>query len=226
MKKSEELLNNLERKYFEEIYQCLNDYPQWEMKNVFNEGTTEYNECRVFPLKFYARDKPTRLSVAAHEAGHAVVMEAINCPVGEVVIDIKDDPGGRVGWVMPQVYEGSKDYWSIKKDGMPSKQVIQIDTLIESGGFVGESLIGKRTGGNHEKFMVYCRCRFLDDRDEVEPLTNWNQYINWTKKIILNNEKLFWRIIDDLLAHSNMTDPIKNLLRRRVKKESPNLFFN
>lgn len=226
MKKTVMLLNNLERKYFEEIYQCLNDDQQWKMKNVFNQGTAEYNECRVFPLKFYTRDKPTRLSVAAHEAGHALVLTATHGHIGRAIIDVKDHPKGWIGWVDHQVSKGNKDYWSIKQEGMPIMPLIRIDTLIESGGFVGESFIGKMTGGNHEKFMVYCRCRFLDDRDGVEPLTNWNYYINWCRKIILNNENLFWRIIDDLLENSELTESVKILLHNGIKKEAPNLFFN
>ena len=227
MKKTVTLLNNLELKYFEEIYQCLRNFPEWEMENVFIEKTREHNECRVFPLKFYVRDKNTRLSVAAHEAGHAIAMIATHGSVDTAVIDVKNHPEGWLGFVAPaNGRKDTSDHQPIRQDGMPCKPLVIIDILIESGGFVGESFVGKRAGSNHEKFMIYCRCRYLDERDEAEPLTNWTHYVDWCRKIILNNENLFWRIIDDLLANSEMTDPVKILLHDRVKKEPTELFFN
>lgn len=224
MKKKSLLLNNLERKYFEEIYQSLNNYPEWEMKNVFNEKTLEYKEFRIFPLKFYVRDKTTRLTISAHEAGHAIVMAATYGAVDKAVIDLVDHPEGWLGFVAPRQKDAS-DHPPIVQEGMPCKPAMKMDILIDAAGFVGESLVGKMTGNYHEKFLVYCRCRYLDDQEGAAPLTNWVQYVEWCKRIILNNENLFWRITDDLLAHSEMTESIKKLLYSGIRKEPTVLFF-
>lgn len=226
MKKTVPLLNSLERKYFEEIYQCLNNYYLWDMENIFNGNTPERDEFKTFPLRFYVRDKNTRLSIAAHEAGHAIVAAATYKLVDEVVIDAKDHPEGWLGWVHSSARGKKNDDPPINQTvGMPPKPIMIIDILIDAAGFVGESLIGKKTGANHEKFLVYCRCRHLDNLDGVEPLTNWIHYIEWCRKIILNNEKLFWKVIDDLLTNSSLTDPIKTLLNNTTEKEPIDLFF-
>ncbi len=229
MKKKVKLLNNLERKYFEEIYQCLKDYPLWDMENIFNGKTPERDEFKTFPLRFYVRDKNTRLSVAAHEAGHAIVAAATYKFIDEVVIDGKDHPEGWLGWVTSSPRNARRDNDGdspVKLNiGMPPKPIIIIDILIDAAGFVGESLIGKKTGANHEKFLIYCRCRHLDDLDGVVQLTNWTHYVEWCRKIILNNDKLFWKVIDDLLTNSSLTDTIKTLLNNTTEKEPIELFF-
>ncbi|MBA3757173.1 MAG: hypothetical protein H0X02_13570 [Nitrosomonas sp.] len=228
MKKTVKLLNNREHKDFEVIYQLLSNFPGWKMENVFTSKTFEHNECEKCSRVFYTRDKLNRLSIAAHEADHAIVMAAAYGVVGEAIIDVEGHPEGWLGWVKSAFGQkkDESDYQPIEQDvGMPCKPAVIRAILIESCGFVGESFVGKKIGSNHEKFLIYCRCRHLDERDEVEPLTNWTHYVDWCRKIILNNENLFWRIIDDLLANSEMTDPVKILLHNRVKKESPNLFF-
>jgi hypothetical protein len=228
MKKTVILLNNRERKYFEDIYQWLSNYPEWNKENVFIEKTYEHNECEKLPQVFYTKDKTTRLSVAAHEAGHSIVIAATYGFVGEAIIDVEGHHKGWLGWVTSArgLDKDANDYQPIEqKIGMPCKTLVIRDILIKSGGFVGESLVGKNTGSNHEKFLVYCRCRHLDERDEMEPLTNWIHYVDWCRRIVLHNEDLFWRITDELLANSELTDSGKALLHNSINKEPAELFF-
>ena len=196
MKKTVALLNNRERNEFEEIYQWFKNFPGWNMENVFVNKTNEHTECEKFPRISYINGKATRLSLAAHEAGHALAIVATHRLVDKAVIDVENHPEGWLGFVASCRHKDSGDSQPIKQEGMPCKPLVIINILIESAGFVGESFVGKRTGSNHEKFVIYCRCRHLDDMDEVEPLTNWVRYVEWCRKIILKNETLFWRIID------------------------------
>lgn len=222
-------LSSSERKAFEREYQWLSNFPLWKMENVFVKETFERNQCmKNLCRSFYTSGaKLNRLDVAAHEAGHAIVMAATYGRVGEAAIDIEGHPEGLVGWVSPNhKHKDASDYQPIEQEaGMPCKPEIIRDILIHSAGFVGESLVGKKTGSNHEKFLIYCMCRHLDDLNAAKPLMNWAYYINWCRKIISNNEKLFWRVVDDLLATSKLSDSAKNLLHTSITKEPTELFF-
>lgn len=225
------LLNNLECKAFEDEFQWVTAHNDWRIENIFTCGAFKMlNVMGNSRLIFTGKNKLSRLNIAAHEAGHAIVMAAAHGVVGEAVIDVKDHRGGVLGWVKrasAQEEKNESDYCLPKgqKFDMPCKPIVIMDLLILSAGFIGESFVGKKTGSNHEKFLIYCRCRHLDDLNEVEPLTNWNHYVEWCKKILLKNEALFWRVIDDLLANSEMTESVKILLHNRVKKEPTELFF-
>ncbi|MBS0300376.1 MAG: hypothetical protein JSR32_10735 [Proteobacteria bacterium] len=220
------LLNNREVKVFEREYQWLSNLPFWRMENILICGTFESKQLDKFARAVYTgRNKLNRLNIAAHETGHAIVMEAthLNC-VGDAVIDVKYHPEGRLGWVTP--YREHKEASEpIEQEGMPCKPLVIIDILMTSGGFVGQSLTGKKTGSNHEKFLIYCRCRYIDDMAGMEPITAWNHFVPWCERIILNNEDLFWRITDDLLANSELTESCKIFLRSRIRKEPLELFF-
>lgn len=231
MKNKVLLLNHLERKGFEEVYHYLVNYSNWRMENIFIANTPEWNEFRRLPVRylpqaFRQKKKLNRLSIAAHESGHAVVMAASYCFVGKAVIDIKNHPDGAMGMVYPAGYkEPNGDHPPTVQESMPCTPIIKINILIDAAGFIGESLIGKTTGAYHEKFLVYCQCRHLDDQEGAAPLTNWILFVEWCKRIILNNENLFWRLTDDLLAHSEMTESIKKLLHSGIRKEPTVLFF-
>lgn len=227
MRKKMAHLSSSERKGFEIAYQYLKSFPGWEMENIFTEETPEYRELAEISRVFYVRDKMNRLSLAAHEAGHAIVMAATYGAVGEAVIDVKEHPKGLLGWVIPVNWsdDASAGQMIDQKEIMLCKPVVTRNILIKSAGFVGERLTGKKTGNNHEKFLAYCMCRHLDDQGVTEPLMNWDYYINWCRKVISNNEKLFWRVVDDLLATSKLSDSAKNLLHTSIKKEPTKLFF-
>ncbi|MER2513775.1 MAG: hypothetical protein ABTQ25_15370 [Nitrosomonas ureae] len=224
-------MNHLERKGFEEVYHYLVNYSNWKMENIFIANTPERNEFRRLPYRylppaFRQGKKLNRLAIAAHESGHAIAMTASYYVVGKAVIDIKDDPDGVVGRVSLEGYkEPNGDHPPIVQESMPCTPIIKMDILTDAAGFIGESLVGKMTGSYHEKFLVYCRCRYLDDQEGAAPLTNWIRFIEWCKRIILNNENLFWRITDDLLTNSKLTDPCKTLLHSCIKKEKTELFF-
>lgn len=225
------LLNNREYKEFEDEFKWVTGHPNWRIENIFTYGTFETLNVMNKPgYIFTGKNKPSRRNIAAHEAGHAVVMAASHGVVGKAVIDVKDHPRGFLGFVKrasAQEENNESDYCLSEgqKFDMPCKPIIVMDLLIEAAGFVGESFTGKKVGSTHEKFLVYCKCKHLDKLNEAEPLTNWNHYIDWCRRIILNNEKLFWRITDDLLANSELTDSGKTLLHSRVKKEPTELFF-
>lgn len=229
MKKSVLLLNHLERKGFEEVYHYLVNYSNWKMENIFIANTPEWNEFRRLPYRylppaFRQGKKLNRLAIAAHESGHAIAMAATYGAVDKAVIDLVDHPEGWLGFVAPRQKDAS-DHQPIVQEGMPCKPAMKMDILIDAAGFVGQSLVGKMTGSYHEKFLVYCRCRYLDDQEGASPLTNWILFVEWCKRIILNNENLFWRFTDDILMNSEMTESIKALLYSSIKKEKTELFF-
>lgn len=229
MRKTVTHLKNQELREFELFYQMFGSLPEWNMENLFVNESFERKQCMENLCRSFSTSgvKHNRLSIAAHEAGHAITMTATYGYVAEVAIDVVGDPDGLIGWVKPaHEHKGESDYKVIKQYvSMPCKPEIIRDILIDAAGFVAETFTGKKTGSNHEKFLVYCECRYLDDLVDAEPLTNWIHYINWRIRIILNNETLFWRLADDLLEHSALTDPIKILLHNRVKKEPTELFF-
>lgn len=221
-------LNKRDSKDFENAYQWLNNFPGWKMENVFLKKTFEHNECEKYSRVFYIRGrKQNRLIVASHEAGHAIVEAATYGYVKEAVIDVEDHLDGWLGWVKSgEKHKGANDCQQAEQESkMPCKPEIIRYVLIKSAGFVGESLVGEKTGSNHERFLIYCGCRYLDDLSGAEQLNNWSYYINWCRNIILNNENLFWRTTDDLLANSKLTESLKTLLHKRIKKEPADLFF-
>lgn len=226
-RKNNHFLSKRDGKDFENAYQWLSSFPGWKMKNLFIDETFEHNQCKKYSRVFYTRDKKqNRLMVAAHEAGHAIVIEATYGSVNEAVIDVEDHPEDYLGWVKSGgKHKGAKHQPVDQESKMPSKPEAIRNILIASAGFIGESLVGKKTGSNHERFLVYCGCRYLDDLAGAELLTNWNYYVNWCRNIILNNENLFWGITDDLLANSKLTESSKTFLHNRIKKEPTDLFF-
>lgn len=229
MKNKVLLLNHLERKGFEEVYRYLVNYSNWDMKNIFIAETPEWDKFRKLPYRylppaFRQGKKLNRLAIAAHESGHTIAMTATYGVVDKAVIDVKDHPEGWLGFVAPRRQKDASDRQPIVQ-GMLCTPIIKIDILTDAAGFVGESLVGKMTGSYHEKFLVYCRCRYLDDQEGAAPLTNWVHYVEWCKRIILKNKNLFWSITDDLLAHGEMTETAKILLHRTIKKQPTELFF-
>ena len=216
------LLNKRECREFERVYQWLKIHPEWNMKNIFDSKTFERLEFEKCNRLFYTPQKQIRLHVAAHESGHSIVMASCRCRVDSVRIDINDS-NGTLGKVTPAAKP--KQHLTDDEQELLRKPMIIIDILIKAGGFVGQSFMGNRTGAYHEKFLVYCMCRHLDDRDQVGPLTNWQHFIKWCRNIILNNEILFWRVVDDLLKNSQLTNEIKDLLHSKIKKESATKFF-
>lgn len=225
MRKTVTHLNNRELKEFEIFYQTLGSLPEWDMKGLFVNESFERDQCmnNLYRSFSTSRGKLTRLAVAAHEAGHAIAMAATYGHVGEAVIDITEHPDGVLGWVTNVSCNKHK---TIKQEvRMPSKPEIIRGILIDSAGFVAEAFAGRKTGSNHEKWLIYCGCRYLDDLVEAEPLTNWIHYINWCRKIILNNQTLFWRVTDDLLEHSKLTNEMKTILHANIRQEAADLFF-
>lgn len=146
------LLNYQERKGFEETYQSLANCPEWQMENVFIHETIErkqFNRLPHFDLPpvFHLRKRPNRLTLAAHESGHAIVMEATHCrTVGKVSIDLVDHPEGFLGFVEPQGRnKEASDHPPAEQEGvMPCKPMMIIDILIDAAGFIGESFVGKK----------------------------------------------------------------------------------
>ena len=89
------LLNNREYQQFETAYQNLRTHPEWKMENIFFESSAEHEAFKRCSRLFYTRSsKPNRLNLAAHEAGHAVVMAAVHARVAEAKIDIENHPEG------------------------------------------------------------------------------------------------------------------------------------
>lgn len=220
------LLNNREFKEFEIVYQSLKGYPDWRMENIFHSKSREYDEFKTCGRLFYVRIKQNRLMLASHESAHAVVFSATYRYVDSVNIDLKGHPEGLLGMVTPACERKDESCQLIQHESeIPCKPLVIMNLLVKAAGFIGESLVGRKTGSYHEKFHVYCQTRFLDDKDQVAPLTNWEFYVCWCKKIILNNENLFWRVVDDLLKNSQLTNEIKDLLHSKIKKESATKFF-
>lgn len=216
------LLNGRERQEFELVYHRLKIHPLWEMENIFHAHTVERSEFKKCNQLFYTREKQIRLTVAAHEAGHSVVMAACRCRVDSVKIDIHDS-NGTLGKATPAT-KPKQQLTDVEKE-LLRKPMIAINILIKSGGFVGQSFVGAKSGSFHEKFLIFCQTRYLDDKTGSEPLTNWKHFIKWCRDIILNNEILFWRVVDDLLKNSQLTNEIKDLLHSKIKKESSTKFF-
>lgn len=223
------LLNNREYQQFENAYQNLQVHPEWKMENIFFAGLAEHEAFKGCSRLFYTGTREqNRLNVATHEAGHAIVMAAVHARVAEAKIDIKNHPENWAGVVVPESRnKDASDYPQIteelKKIFLSGR--IVIDILITSAGFVGESLSGKKVGANHEKFLIYCSTRFLDGVVGAEPLTNWLYYVNWCRNIILNNKNLFWRIANDLLKNSELSNEGKTLLHDQIKKEQFSKFL-
>lgn len=225
-------LSNREYKSFETVYMGFRNHPFWRMENIFVDETREHYElceqvAKVFSGLFRSC-KTNRLEVAAHEAGHAIVIAGTYGAIDEAVIDIKDHPDGWLGWVTPSSEHARKekiDNRPADETEMPSKPVIKRDILIKSGGFVGESFVGRKAGSYHEKPLVYFRCRYLDEVAGERSLVNWTRYVTWCEQIIRNNETLFWMVIDDLLANSKLSNTVKTELHDKIKKEPSELFF-
>ncbi|MBK7353485.1 MAG: hypothetical protein IPI97_01770 [Nitrosomonas sp.] len=217
------LLSGYERKQFEYVYESLRMYPDWQMENIFVEDSSERKEFEKCNQLFYTRAKQIRLTVACHEAGHCVVLAACRVRVGSAKIDINSSDG-TLGETLPGFKSNNKQLTDDEQE-LLRKPMIIIDILIKSGGFVGQSFVGARSGSNHEKFLVFCMCRCLDDEDGAQPLTNWSHYIEWCRRIIKTNENLFWRVTDDLLKHSELSNEIKTLLHNQIKKEPSYKFF-
>ncbi len=222
------LLNNREFQRFETTYQNLQAHPEWKMENIFYKKSDEREEFKRCSRLFYTRtSKLNRLNVATHEAGHAIVMAATHKRIAEAKIDVKDHPEGWIGFVAPEIKDkDASDSQSMEqKEEILYEPMVIIGLLVSAAGFVGESFCGKKVGSNHEKFLIYCRTRFLDDVIGAKPLTNWAYYIDWCRNIILNNENLFWRITDDLLKNSELSNEGKTLLHDQIKKEPSHKFL-
>lgn len=220
------LLSHRERREFEKVYQALKIHPLWHMENIFHQKTFERSEFEKCSNVFYSRIKQNRLMLAAHEAAHALVLIATHQHIASVEIDIKNG-GELLGLVRTggECKDLSGGQLAEHEAGIPSKLLIVMDILVQSAGFIGESLCGRRMGSYHEKFLVYCQTRFLDELDQVELLQNWSNYIGWCKEIISNNANLFWRIANELLRNSKLSSEFMNLLHNQIVKESPNKFF-
>lgn len=222
------LLNGLERREFEKVYQALKIHPLWHMENIFHQKTFERSEFEKCGQVFYTRNpRPNRLSVATHEAAHALVLMATHQRVDSAEIDIENG-GELLGIVRTggECKDLSGGQLTEHKAGIPSKPLIVMDILVQSAGFIGESLVGRKTGAYHEKFLVFCQSCYLDDKDGLEPMTSWKHYIAWAKQIIKINEILFWRTADELLKNSKLSNEFINLLHSAIKKESVHKFFN
>ena len=219
------LLNKRECREFERVYQWLKIHPEWNMKNIFHSKSREYDEFKTCGRLFYVRIKQNRLMLASHESAHAVVFAATYHQIAKAEIDLNDNGvSGRVK-TLSQPKNTRDCKWIDDESVILSKPAIALNALSSAAGFVGEAFVGRREGSNHEKFLVFCMTRFLDDLSGTQPLTNWEHYVRWCKEIILNNEHLFWRTTDELLKNSKLSNEFIELLHRAIKKESSLKFF-
>lgn len=230
MKKSNAtFLTRRELRLFEDMYQALKVFPGFRMANVFCYETREYfgvhRQC-ARKIQKELGSKGSKLNVAAHEAGHAIVITGTHRRIKEAVI-ISAEDGGYFGHVKPINCVDGDDNEPIEIAPQLTKADTHIEMLTKSSGFVAEHMFTNRISrAYHEKFLTYVQSRYLDERDNTRSLHHWNFFMGWCAHILRKNERLLHIIIEDLLKHGGLTLAAKDRLHIEVKKEPVELFFN
>jgi hypothetical protein len=233
MNSQAKLLTRRELAGFERIYQnVLKTQPGFHFQNLFTDGTYEaFAVSDVISLAFkekFPRREQTRLTVAAHEAGHSVIMAATYCPVGSAEIDIPANDWGVAGRVKPLAgMDEDEPPAVLTEEEMPPKPLVAMSILVAAGGFVAESFVLKSDtrGSYHEKFLVYCQTRYLDEQEKTAGLYHWNHFIKWTLEIIQKNRSVFEEVIENLLRDSELSSAALARLHSNIKQENASLLF-
>jgi len=223
-------LTTKQHKVFETCYQDLSPQEPWRLIELFSRNGEAHRIARdglssLFNAMFKATGKrPRRLDVAAHEAGHAIVMSAIGYPVGSAWIS---GSFGRVSTGESTAHDEDDDGAIEPVNAMVPMPLAVMEILTNGSGYVGESFLKDRRVNSdyHEKFLTYAQCRFLDDQAGSQPMTHWNLYMAAAREIILKNSSLFWMVVDDLLANGVLSDPAKHRLNAQVIRPPVGLFF-
>jgi len=224
------LLTTKQQRIFEACYQELSPREPWRLIELFNRNGEAHRIARdglssLFSTMFKATGKqPRRLDVAAHEAGHAIVMSAIGYPVGSAWIS---GSSGRVSTGESSIDDEGDDGAIEPINAMVPMPLAAMEILTNCSGYIGESFLRDRRINSdfHEKFLAYAQCRFLDDQEGTQPMTHWNLYMAAAREIILKNSSLFWMVVDDLLANDVMSDSAKHRLNAQVIRPPVGLFF-
>lgn len=202
----------------------------WKLIELFNRRGEAHRIARdglssVFNTMFKATGKkPRRLDVAAHEAGHAIVMSAIGYPVKSALIG---GSSGRVSTGESNIDDEDDDGAIEPVNAMVPIPLAVMEILTNCSGYVGESFLRDRriNSDYHERFLSYAQCRFLDDQAGSQPMTHWNLHMNSAREIIRKNDRLFWAVAVDLLENGALSDPAKHRLNTQIIKPPVSLFF-
>lgn len=218
-----------ELKAFEAMYHSLKSFPGFNMDNVFTHRTREHFAItKQVPTQLWRLFgcQSSKLSLAAHEAGHAVVITASGTMVEEVII--KADIKGFSGYVKPYgALDSDEEYTLVETAPVPCKPLIYIDVLRAVSGFVAEgTFTNTHPHQYHEKFSTFVQLRYLDELYESPQFYHWNYVMAWCENILKKNESAFHEIVADLLLHKTLSREFLNKLHQDIKREPADLFFN
>lgn len=231
-------LTKTQQEMFELYYQDFAPNEPWALAGLFSGGNAAYKMAtdimpEVFNKIFKVKGKNTRrLDIAYHEAGHAVVIAACSGKISTAWIDSKNPNkrkslGNAAGAVESGNCQDDDDNETHDIVATIPLPVAVLSIMSSCSGFVGERFLTDHRvhSAFHERFLVYCQTRYLDDQDGKAPLTNWEYYTRSAREIIWRNDDLLWHVADDLLENGILSEDAKARLHSRIIKPPAAFFF-